>query len=595
MLDVDGVLEWWVEGALDDLMDQRDEVALEKFRAGSDGGRPHHPRASGQPEPHAPLTAREVRAILDDAASLEGLELAQSLARVDLETLDEGDAVDAVAAWSRVASWAHSRRGEAAATLEKGLISSYGLTGRAPAARTGSSLPHASTELAMRLGVTRHAAGNIVRTGVLLSGPLAATGDALERGEIDQNKAQIIATTLEGKALPVTAAVEDIVLPRAPGRTPPQLTQDLTRALLEVDPDGAADRHRTARSKRRVTHAQALPDGMASFTAVLPAADAVAYDLALDGAARTARAAGDSRTIDQLRADIFASVGHDALRRGRFGPSPEQLPLPGGDQVDAAVRPGDAPVPGRGPAADPYPDRGQGPAAVSAPRHGPAVGEGDDARTSPAPSAPEGGYRIGLVGGAPVQVNVTVPLSTLLGGGEPGTLQGYGPIDAATARALAVGGAWRRLVTEPLSGTVLDVGRKKYRPPADLARIIRERDRTCVRPGCSTRATGCELDHIVPASQGGSTSSHNNASMCTFDHRHKTLGDFRVRRNPDGTFDWTSRTGHQYRRELDGGITYLGRTDVEPAHFIPEAVRPVGIPDPWTPSVPASDDDPPPF
>ncbi|WP_052436226.1 HNH endonuclease signature motif containing protein [Georgenia sp. SUBG003] len=592
MLDVEGVLEWLTEGALDDVMDARDEAALEKFRAGSDGdGSTSRTRGDGRSD--APLTAKEVRTILDDAAGLDGIDLALALAPVDLETLDEGEAVDAVAAWSRVASWAHARRGEAAATLETGLISSYGLTGRSPSARTGSSLPHASTELAMRLGVTRHAAGKIVRTGVLLSGPLAATADALERGEIDQNKAQIIASALEGKALPVTAAVEDIVLPRAPGRTPPQLTQDLTQALLEVDPDGAADRHRSARSKRRVTHARALPDGMASFTAVLPAADAVAYDLALDGAARTARAAGDPRTIDQLRADIFASVGHDALRRGWIGPAPEQLALPG---ITGAGDAGKADRSGQGNDSGQENHSGQADAEATPTRRSTAA-EASGAGTPSPPSAPapEGGYPIGLVGGAPVQINVAVPLSTLLGGGEPGTLQGYGPIDAATARALAAGGTWRRLVTEPLSGTVLDVGRKKYRPPADLARIIRERDRTCVRPGCSTRATGCELDHIVPASQGGSTSSHNNAAMCTFDHRHKTLGDFRVRRNPDGTFDWTSRTGHQYRRELDGGITYLGRTDVDPAHFLPEAVRPVGIPDPWTPSGPTSDDDPPPF
>ncbi|TFH50888.1 HNH endonuclease, partial [Actinomyces viscosus] len=37
---------------------------------------------------------------------------------------------------------------------------------------------------------------------------------------------------------------------------------------------------------------------------------------------------------------------------------------------------------------------------------------------------------------------------------------------AATAWCLAAGGTWRRLVTDPLSGTVIDVGRSRYRPPA---------------------------------------------------------------------------------------------------------------------------------
>jgi hypothetical protein len=560
-----------VEGALDTLMEHLDEEFLERFQTGA-LERPSRRDAEAAGVPDLSLTAAEVRDILDTSASLDGLELAQSLARIDLETLDQGDAVDAVAAWSRVASWAASRRGAAAAVLERGLIASYGVIGRSPATRTGSSLPHASTELAMRLGTTRHAAGTIVRTGVLLTGPLASTNDALERGEIDPTKADIIARALESKPLTVTMAVEDLVLPRAPGRTPSQLTKDVEQALLEVDPQGATERHHSARSKRRVTHARTLPDGMASFLAVLPAADAIAVDLALDGAARTARAAGDDRTIDQLRADILAGIGIDALRLGWIGPlPPEQLPidrLPEGGPANGSSPP--TPIP------------------TAAPAPAPAAGT---ASQPPQPS----GYRIGLVGGAPVQVNVSVPLTTLLGGGEPATLQGYGPIDPATARALALGGTWRRLVTEPLSGTVLDVGRKKYRPPADLARIIRERDRTCVRPGCSTRSSGCEIDHIIPASQGGSTSAANNASMCTFDHRHKTLGDFRVLRNRDGTFDWTSRSGHQYRRELDGGITYLGRVDVDSAHFVPEAVRPLRTADPWTPPAPRDDNEPPPF
>ena len=39
------------------------------------------------------------------------------------------------------------------------------------------------------------------------------------------------------------------------------------------------------------------------------------------------------------------------------------------------------------------------------------------------------------------------------------------PVPAVVARALAAGGTWRRLVTDPVSGTVVDVGRTRYRPP----------------------------------------------------------------------------------------------------------------------------------
>ncbi|OFT37605.1 HNH endonuclease, partial [Actinomyces sp. HMSC08A09] len=55
-------------------------------------------------------------------------------------------------------------------------------------------------------------------------------------------------------------------------------------------------------------------------------------------------------------------------------------------------------------------------------------------------------------------------------------------VPALTAWALAAGGTWRRLVTDPASGVVIDVGRTRYRPPAGLADLVRARDRACVFP-----------------------------------------------------------------------------------------------------------------
>jgi hypothetical protein len=174
----------------------------------------------------------------------------------------------------------------------------------------------------------------------------------------------------------------------------------------------------------------------------------------------------------------------------------------------------------------------------------------------------------------PVRINVTVPLSTLLGGGEPGDLDGYGAIDAATARALALGGTWRRLVTDPLSGVTLDVGRTRYRPPPDLAELVRARDRTCFRPGCGARASGCELDHTIPFGRGpdgGTTSFGNLGPGCETDHQLKTNGDFRVRQVSPGVFEWTSkRTGRTYRREADGSTTPLDPKTGEPIPVGPE-------------------------
>src|SRR5699024_7422294 len=104
----------------------------------------------------------------------------------------------------------------------------------------------------------------------------------------------------------------------------------VAKAIIAVDPSRASARHRAAREQRRVGHPRVLPDGMASMYAVLPAADAAGLDLALDAAAKTAKASGDTRTLVQLRADALALLGHGALANGFIGlPSADSDPSSG--------------------------------------------------------------------------------------------------------------------------------------------------------------------------------------------------------------------------------------------------------------------------
>ncbi|WP_454084707.1 HNH endonuclease signature motif containing protein [Georgenia sp. Marseille-Q6866] len=142
---------------------------------------------------------------------------------------------------------------------------------------------------------------------------------------------------------------------------------------------------------------------------------------------------------------------------------------------------------------------------------------------------------------------------------EVATLEGYGPISPAVARAVALGGTWRRIVTDPLSGTVLDHGRTRYRPPAELAELIRLRDGTCVRAGCTHSARGCQLDHIVPWNAGGTTSMLGLEDLCTHDHILKTSGQFQLRRLGNGAYEWVTPSGHMYRRHPGGRVTRVRR------------------------------------
>jgi len=66
---------------------------------------------------------------------------------------------------------------------------------------------------------------------------------------------------------------------------------------------------------------------------------------------------------------------------------------------------------------------------------------------------------LGEATGPVAQVKVTVPMGSLLGvGHEPGELAGYGPIPAELAREIAADATWRRLLTDPISGSLLDYG-----------------------------------------------------------------------------------------------------------------------------------------
>ncbi|MDQ6875278.1 MAG: HNH endonuclease, partial [Actinomycetota bacterium] len=142
-------------------------------------------------------------------------------------------------------------------------------------------------------------------------------------------------------------------------------------------------------------------------------------------------------------------------------------------------------------------------------------------------------------------IQFTVPAGALLGGDSPGELAGYGPITAPTARRIAASGTWRRLITDPASGRLLDYGRTTYSPPADLAGHIIARDRVCTFPHCAQPAQRCDIDHAVPWPAGG-TDAGNCAALCRRHHRVKTHTAWSLNRPDQHSSIWTSPTGHTY-------------------------------------------------
>jgi Domain of unknown function (DUF222) len=153
-----------------------------------------------------------------------------------------------------------------------------------------------------------------------------------------------------------------------------------------------------------------------------------------------------------------------------------------------------------------------------------------------------------LLGVVTPKVYVTVPVLTLLGHSEdPAELDGYGPIDADTARRLAAHApSFRRILTHPETGAYLSYGRNTYRVPADLAGYLRVRDGGCRFPGCSRMAAGCDVDHTTDWATGGATRHDNLAHLCRKHHRLKHRTGWRMSQLPGGEIRWTSPAGREY-------------------------------------------------
>ena len=151
-------------------------------------------------------------------------------------------------------------------------------------------------------------------------------------------------------------------------------------------------------------------------------------------------------------------------------------------------------------------------------------------------------------------INVVVAADTLLGlDDQPAHLTGYGAITAQTARRLAAdqSGTWRRLLTDPETGALLDIGARRYRPAQRLRDFVAARDDVCAFPTCNQPGYRCEPDHTVPFEQGGFTRRDNLAMTCRRHNQAKAGTGWSYRRNPDGSFTWTTATGHRY---TSGGL-----------------------------------------
>ena len=143
-----------------------------------------------------------------------------------------------------------------------------------------------------------------------------------------------------------------------------------------------------------------------------------------------------------------------------------------------------------------------------------------------------------------VVVNVVMDLDTLRGEAERVALVDGQPTPAEIARETAEAASWwRRLVTDPVEGHLLDYGRATYLP-ARLRTFVLARDGGCRTPMCTTAASKrLQMDHAIEFPDGASDSD-NCGGLCPIDHQLKTHGyaDITESRS-DGSCTWTTLWG----------------------------------------------------
>ena len=147
-------------------------------------------------------------------------------------------------------------------------------------------------------------------------------------------------------------------------------------------------------------------------------------------------------------------------------------------------------------------------------------------------------------GGVPEQTEVYLylDLQTYLGlNDNPAEVAGHGHIPAELARNIAAGPDTiiRRVITDPLTGHVIEVGKFRYRPKVDVDELVRVRDRECRQPGCPRPAQSC----VTEPTGSGPANADSKLSYCRR-HRHlKNRADWSYQVTPGGKLVVTTPTG----------------------------------------------------
>src|SRR4051812_43391865 len=313
-------------------------------------------------------------------------------------------------------------------------------------------------ELAMVLGVGRGTAAHRLRRALTWRDSCPASFAALERGELDERRAQILADTLQHTAIPLARRVETIVLPEAAELGFAALKRRILEVLLELDP-AWAEENRTIAEKNADIFCEPGPDGRATLGGELNADEAAeGYDF-INNLAQLAKSDGDPRPIGQIRSEIFSLLVRGAALSGAAGARANLT-------ITAAL------------------ESLEGTSTRRGTVNGYAI-------------PPE--HLISLlrrVGALGLRPPVDGDLTFAVTDGEGNLLATLSMADLHKA-------------VQRGEGANMPPSTDSYPPTARQRRFVTTRDRTCRMQFCGQRVGWADLDHIVPQACGGQTTCAN--------------------------------------------------------------------------------------
>ena len=455
-----------------------------------------------------------------------GIEMVNELWKISPESLDYAGRVDYLAAIEKQSGWFNVWMQNAIVAIAGGEPS------RADSMYSGvddSEREEIATALRMS-GSTAQGRIDVART---LTQYLPGATAALAIGDISPAHANVIARESaqlirQGVAPEVLKLIEDEAIAHAEFHTPAQVANKVRSCIAMFAPEQFEAAVVEEKSTRRVS-CYPNANGMATIVAFLPAADAQTIMLAID------RLAYKTNGVAKEKLREFQEKSGYRMRANSSAPFPSQpdfISAENGADLNTGADSNVGAVPSFN-----LTD-------FSADLMDPMDAHRADAMTAIAALFLETNEDQVMNHGRPITVNLTIDLPTLLGLSEnPGQLSGYGAIPATVARELAADGKWRKFITDPTTGNLLDFGRESYLPPQALRDFLLARDRTCRFPGCRRSGIKGEIDHAIPWEEGGETSPKNLGLLCKRHHQLKTHGGWKLESFEDGSCEWTSPLG----------------------------------------------------